>query len=68
MTEDAKTTEDPWRETVRDLFDLLITKRDALSHSERRMLDVIEKRHHDYFCEGKTLAEWDEESRNAKSE
>jgi len=40
-----------WKETVRDIYD-------ALLHSDCTkimILNIIENRHHDYFCKGKPL-------------
>ncbi len=40
-----------WKETVRKLYDLLTLDQDYGVIAQA--LDLIEKRHHDYFCEGK---------------
>ena len=52
------TEENPWKETVRGIFDMLVLSTEQASDLECRILDLIESRHHDYFCEGKTMAEW----------
>jgi hypothetical protein len=59
MSDPIQTT-DPWRETVRDIFDILMFSSKPLTEVERRILNWIELRHHDYFCEGKTMKEWNE--------
>lgn len=52
---------DEWKETVRDIFDTLMLHPGALTEVERRILDWIQLRHHDYFCEGKTMKEWNDD-------
>jgi hypothetical protein len=47
-----------WRETVRDIFDMLVLSRVDLTPLENRILERIQSRHHSYFCEGKTMEEW----------
>ena len=58
-------TTDAWKETVRDIFDELHFGTDSVFKGQRRLarriVSIIETRHHDYFCEGKTMAEWQEE-------
>lgn len=62
------TIENPWKETVRDIFDALIRMQRQRTKIERHILELIEDRHHDYFCEGKTMAEWKAlEAKNAES-
>ncbi len=59
---DSGTTKPPpneWRETVRNIFDMLVLSRGSMSPLEARMLAEIKGRHHDYFCGGKTTAEWE---------
>lgn len=49
------TTDDPWRETVRDIFDTLHHGEDDIftgSRLAKRLVAMIEVRHHDFFCEG----------------
>lgn len=48
----------PWRETVGNVFNMLVLSQVPLTALERRVLAEIKKRHHDYFCAGKTIAEW----------
>lgn len=74
MSEADKTTEvtppsaerNEWKETVRDIFDILMFHPGALTEVERRILDWIQNRHPDYFCEAKTMAEWQKEKNDAK--
>lgn len=58
----TKQTTNLWRETVRDIFDTLHFGEDNLftgSRLAKRIIALIEERHPDYFCEGKTMAEWE---------
>lgn len=63
MSSDAsKTAEDAWKQTVRAIFDELHFGRDSVfcgqSRAARKIVGMIEERHRDYFCEGRTLGEW----------
>lgn len=45
--------ETPWRETVRDIFDELHFAADGVfagSDLAARLIELIERRHSDYFC------------------
>lgn len=57
---DSNTAEcNEWRETVRDIFDeLMFGRSDGLS-LKSALIALIEQRHHAYFCEGRTMAEWE---------
>lgn len=67
---DPKTTDlrtepnatNPWCETVRDIFDRLHFGERSVFNDEcaREIVALIEKRHHDYFCVGKTMKEWND--------
>jgi hypothetical protein len=54
----------PWKETVRAIFDECHSGPISVFHSDSgsilaaRIVKMIEERHHAYFCEGKTMAEW----------
>ena len=50
------TPENPWQETVRSIFDMLMLSTEQASELECRILDLIESRHHDYFCVGMAKA------------
>lgn len=59
-----KTTANPWRETVRDIYDRLHFQDPGLFSGDplaKELIAFIEERHHDYFCEGKTPEEWERE-------
>jgi hypothetical protein len=63
VSEDQKpphqtTAGDPWKETVRGIYDLLMLSTEQASDLECRILDLIESRHHGFFCVGKTMEEW----------
>lgn len=57
QTTDFRTEPDatnPWRETVRDIFDMLHHGEDDIftgNQLARRLVALIEDRHHDFFCE-----------------
>jgi hypothetical protein len=54
MDEKSQTTADPWRETVRDIFDTLHHGEDDIftgSRLAKRLVAMIEDRHHAFFCE-----------------
>lgn len=60
MNKPAQTTsENPWKETVRDIFDRLILARGPSTPLETAILKMIETRHHDFFCTGHTMKEWE---------
>lgn len=58
MTETTETRNE-WKETVRDIFDHAHFRGDN-SGFARQIIALIEKRHHDYFCGGKTMKEWND--------
>ena len=51
MPKEPQTTND-WRETVRDIFDLLYQQNHSAAYDLKNdILDIIKKRHYKYFYE-----------------
>lgn len=63
MADPKTTADDVWKQTVRDIFDLLHFGNRSVFNDEcaREVVDLIEERHHDYFCLGKAMKEWNSE-------
>ena len=67
-SQNPTTAPNPWRETVRAIFDHLHFGRWTVFNDDcaREIVATIEERHHDYFCVGKTMAQWKKEIDDAK--
>lgn len=57
----ADNTTNEWKETVRSIFDQLHFGKQSVFNNDlaRYIVAMIEVRHHAYFCEGKTMKEWE---------